>query len=224
MFSRYFIATLVCIAPIIGNPIKIKTRQSCSVIHFVHAAGATEEGLGGLGTPISVALSKEIPGTTSYGVPYDTSPYNGTVEYNNTITEGAALTTQHLRDQAAQCSDQRFILSGASKGAIVLHSTNFDSKIKRKVLAVLVFGDPGRNDPAFNNSWPINSPIFNLNPRNGIASTENVVSFCNDGDTICETGKADPNALPLPHFTYAQDGSVEIAVNYIKAKVQSNSW
>ncbi|KAG8688877.1 hypothetical protein FRC11_004592 [Ceratobasidium sp. 423] len=99
---------------------------------------------------------------------------------------------------------------------------SLDNEIKPKVLAVLAFGDPWRNNGDFNNSWPIDSPSVNLSPRNGTSSTENVLSFCNDGDTICETGRADPNAIPPAHLTYPQDGSIEISVNFVKAKVQSN--
>ncbi|CAE6486727.1 unnamed protein product [Rhizoctonia solani] len=153
--------------------------------------------------------------TTSYGVPYNTS-----VEFNKTIQEGAALTANHLRDQADHCPNQRFVLSGLSKGAMVMHSTKLENDIKSKVLAVLVFGDPWRPIGDFNNSWPIDSPLINLNPRNGTLNTENVISFCNVGDTICETGTADPNSIPLPHLVYPTDGSVGIAVAFVRSKVQ----
>ncbi|CAE7206749.1 unnamed protein product [Rhizoctonia solani] len=219
MFKN-LITTLMCVAFAIGTSTELGARQSCSNIHLVHIAGSTEEpGLGSVGKPLAQALANAIPGTTSYGLPYNTVP-NIVPEFNQTVEEGAAMAATYLRDQAGRCPNQKFVLSGVSKGAIVMHSLSLDNDIKSKVLVIIVMGDPWRPVDGYGSTWPINSPSANLSPRNGTSSTENVVSFCNTGDTICETGKASQTCIPLAHLTYAGDGSPGIAADFVRPKVQ----
>ncbi|CEL56495.1 hypothetical protein RSOLAG1IB_07844 [Rhizoctonia solani AG-1 IB] len=212
MIFKYLVAALLATASVRSIPIKFEARKDCSVIHLVHASGTWEEpNLGALGGPLAEALAHAIPGTTSYGVPYNTS-----AEYNKTLVEGAAITAQYLRNQAGRCPGQQFVLSGASKGAMLMHTVNLDDESKAKVLAVLVFGDGWRPNEVFNNSWPINSPSVDLDPRDGIRGAENVASFCNKGDTGCEIGSIDPDAIPPQHLSYPTDGSIDVAVEFVK--------
>lgn len=153
--------------------------------------------------------------TTAYAVPYDTR-----AEYFSTVAAGATLTANYIATQASRCPNQRFILSGYSKGALVIHrmyqshlfypllfpqtspiliGTSLTNATKSKVLSILVFGDPGRNS---NSAWPINSPSVDLAPRDGSTPTQNIASFCNTGDQFCYPGGTSLAA----HLAYPRDG------------------
>ncbi|KAG8816274.1 hypothetical protein FRC18_001089 [Serendipita sp. 400] len=120
MFIKRFIAPFVLIASALGAPavVDLEARQGCSPLKLVHVAGTTEIGLGIVGTPLSVALASAVPGTTTHSITYDT-----TAEYVVTVAAGAAITASYLSTQSALCPNTRFVLSGYSKGALVLHST-----------------------------------------------------------------------------------------------------
>ncbi|CAE6515341.1 unnamed protein product [Rhizoctonia solani] len=208
MFLTRIAAPLFLAGIVLGAPAELGTRQSCSEVQLVHAPGTGENGLGLVGTPLAKALTSAIPGTTNYAIPYNTSP-----EYVTTVAEGARMTEQHLIEQSARCPSQRFVLSGYSKGAMVMHKTNLSDDLKSKVLTVLVFGDPHRKVNR-DTAWPINSPSVNSTPRTGSSSTQNVASFCNSGDEFC-----DPTGASLgPHLAYRSDGSIDVAANFAKAR------
>ncbi|KAJ1306262.1 hypothetical protein OPQ81_010966 [Rhizoctonia solani] len=205
MLFKPFFAPLLFAAVAMGAPVELETRQSCSSVQLVHAAGTTEVGLGIVGTPLASAIASVFPGATSYSVPYST-----VAEYFVTVQEGSAMTASYLKAQSAKCPDQKFVLSGYSKGAMVMHGTNLDESVKSKVMAVLVFGDPLRN--SMTSAWPINSPSVNTSPRGGNTGGQNVASFCNAGDMFCN-----PPGTLMPHLAYANDGSIQAAVNFAKA-------
>ncbi|KAB5591609.1 Cutinase [Ceratobasidium theobromae] len=159
-----------------SNAMLVERQSACSPLQLVFLAGTGEKGLGLAGEPLSTNLTAVVPGTTTYSVPYDTS-----AEYDSTITQGATMTVKYLTAQAARCPNQRFALGGYSKGAMVLHSTSLTSDVKKKIAAIVVFGDPYRSS---SNTWPINSPVVNSTPRSGFTSAQNVASFCNSGDIM----------------------------------------
>ncbi|CUA67113.1 cutinase Cut4 [Rhizoctonia solani] len=208
MHLKHLFAPLLLAGIVSAAPANIENRESCSAVRLVHAAGTTESGLGLVGTPLAKEFASVIPGTTSYAIPYDTS-----TEYVASVAEGARMTEQYLAAQSARCPDQRFVLSGYSKGAMVMHKTNLSSDLKSKVFAVLVFGDPHRK-VGKDNTWPINLPSVNSSPRSGHSSTQNVASFCNSGDEFCDTASARFG----PHLAYSSDGSIETAVNFAKER------
>ncbi|KIM27634.1 carbohydrate esterase family 5 protein [Serendipita vermifera MAFF 305830] len=208
MFIQRLLAVFALTTSVLGAPVaELDARQACSAFKLVHVAGTTEIGLGVVGTPLSVALASAVPGATTKSITYDT-----TAEYIVTVAAGAAITASYIASQAAACPSQRFILSGYSKGALVLHSTTLSSSLKSKVAAILVFGDPARN---INQPWPINSPSVDLSPRDGSSSSQNIASFCNFGDVFCW-----PLGVNLlAHLAYPTDGSIGVAANFVKNKV-----
>ncbi|KIM22437.1 carbohydrate esterase family 5 protein, partial [Serendipita vermifera MAFF 305830] len=196
------------IASALSGPIaEVQKRQSCSALQLVHISGTTEVGLGTVGTPLSTALASAIPGTTTHSITYDTS-----AEYVVTVAAGATITANYLATQAALCPSQRFVLSGYSKGALVVHGTTLTSAVQAKVAAILVFGDPARN---INSPWPINSPSVDLTPRDDSTSAQNIASFCNSGDVFCWPAGTSLAA----HLAYPTDGSIGVAATFVKAKV-----
>lgn len=157
---------------------------------------------------------RQITRTTAYAVPYDTS-----AEYVATVAAGATATANYLNSQASKCPNQRFVLSGYSKGALVIHSkqplqplfplsisitfklteTSLTSAVQSKVLNILVFGDPARD---YNRPWPINSPSVDSAPGDGSTPSQNIASFCNTGDQFCYPGGTSLAA----HLAYPRDG------------------
>ncbi|CCA76187.1 hypothetical protein PIIN_10180 [Serendipita indica DSM 11827] len=207
MFKKQIIGILFLALSALGAPASdLTARQSCSSLQLVHISGTTEVGLGTVGTPLAAALASAVPGTTTHSVTYDTS-----AEYVVTVAAGAAITASYITAQSARCPNQRFVLSGYSKGALVVHSTTLSSSLKAKVVAILVFGDPARN---INQPWPINSPSVDLAPRDGSSSSQNIASFCNTGDVFCWPGGISLAA----HLAYPTDGSIGVAANFVKAR------
>ncbi|CAG7852960.1 SubName: Full=Uncharacterized protein {ECO:0000313/EMBL:CCA76187.1} [Serendipita indica DSM 11827] len=155
MFKKQIIGILFLALSALGAPASdLTARQSCSSLQLVHISGTTEVGLGTVGTPLAAALASAVPGTTTHSVTYDTS-----AEYVVTVAAGAAITASYITAQSARCPNQRFVLSGYSKGALVVHSTTLSSSLKAKVVAILVF-----------------------------ARAQNIASFCNTGDVFCWPG------------------------------------
>ncbi|QRV84350.1 cutinase [Ceratobasidium sp. AG-Ba] len=205
MFAKYFFAPLTIASFAIGAPVDLETRQSsCSALQLVHLAGTTEFGLGIVGTPLAAALASS--GVTTKSITYDTS-----AEYVVTVAAGATITTNYLASQATACPNQRFVLSGYSKGALVVHGLNLSSSLKSKVASILVFGDPARN---INSPWPINSPSVDLAPKDGSTGSQNIASFCNTGDLFC----AIPGVSLPAHLAYPTDGSIAVAAAFAKSR------
>ncbi|QRW12952.1 cutinase [Ceratobasidium sp. AG-Ba] len=207
-FDAYAIFALAGAA--LGASVKgLKERQACSAVHMVYLGGTWEEGLARVGTPLTKALASSVPGSTSYAVPYNT-----TAEYVKTVAEGATMTSDYLDAQVSKCPRQRFVLTGYSKGAMVIQATKLKPSTQSKVFAILVFGDPSRNGGS-SSPWPINSPSVDLDPRNGSLPSQNIASFCNKGDPVCEAGGTNGNA----HTDYGTDDSTTVGAKFIKARV-----
>ncbi|KAJ1306231.1 hypothetical protein OPQ81_010937 [Rhizoctonia solani] len=204
MLSKYLVAPLILAASALGAPAELKARQSCSALQLVHLSGTTEIGLGIVGTPLAAALASS--GITTKSITYDT-----TAEYVVTVAAGAAITRTYLAAQAIACPNQRFILSGYSKGALVVHELSLSSSLKSKVASILVFGDPARN---INSPWPIDNPSVDLAPKDGSTSSQNIASFCNTGDLFC----AIPGVSLPAHLAYPTDGSIAVAAAFAKAR------
>ncbi|CAE6522430.1 unnamed protein product [Rhizoctonia solani] len=199
-----YLAPLILATSALGAPVELEARQSCSALQLVHVAGTTEIGLGIVGTPLAAALASS--GISTKSITYDTS-----AEYAVTVAAGAAITAGYLAAQSVACPNQRFILSGYSKGVLVLHSTTLASSVKSKVASILAFGDPARN---INSPWPINNPSVDLAPKDGSSSSQNIASFCNTGDLFC----AIPGVSLPAHLAYPTDGSIAVAAAFAKAR------
>ncbi|KAL1700226.1 cutinase [Schizophyllum commune] len=181
-------------------------RQDCASVYLIHAAGTSESGLGAVGEPLSGNLTSALPSyvISAVGLDYDTS-----VEYVVTVAEGAQTLADLIASQASACPDQRFILSGYSKGAMVVHSSTADltDELISKVCGIAVFGDPDDEKGlgaiyGLADTWPIAEP--QIGP--------NILEFCNEGDPVCDGG-ADIDA----HLAYPSDGSVPQAATGLAA-------
>lgn len=72
--------------------------------------------VGVLHAHVNIAHSAGFRATTK-SITYDTS-----AEYVATVAAGSAIMKRYLQTQSASCPDQKYVLSGYSKGALVLHS------------------------------------------------------------------------------------------------------
>ncbi|TRM66213.1 cutinase [Schizophyllum amplum] len=175
---------------------------ACAPVMLIHAPGTTQEGLDSVGEPLAAGLASAIPGLSALGLPYDTS-----AEYLVTPAQGAKIMADTIEGQLLACPDQRFILSGYSKGAMVVHLTSAAllTAEKARVCGVSVFGDPYDKDGVLgllglDDNWPITNPLVG----------GNIIEFCNENDIFCDGG-LDVDA----HLAYPTDGSVDQAVNFL---------
>ncbi|KAI5892053.1 alpha/beta-hydrolase [Schizophyllum commune H4-8] len=192
MFTLDTLFTAVGLAGALAMATPI-VRQDCASVYLIHAAGTSESGLGAVGEPLSGNLTSALPSFSSVGL-------DSSVEYVVTVAEGAQTLADLIASQASACPDQRFILSGYSKGAMVVHSSTADltDDLISKVCGIAVFGDPDDEKGlgaiyGLADTWPIAEPQIGTN----------ILEFCNEGDPVCDGG-ADIDA----HLAYPSDGSV----------------
>jgi len=204
----------------LGSPVELEKRTNCSPLHHVYLAGTWGDACDNTGRALIKDLESAVPSISTHCVPYFTAP-----EFAGTVIQGIVLTMQHLNKQAAHCPKQRFVLTGYSKGALVVHYlAAINQELKSKMFAVLVFGDPHRKRDLLPDAlWPINSPEVNMEPRSGYKKPENVASFCNSGDTLCEQGVDIPDPSIAAHTAYATDGSTGDAAQFVAKKLGSKN-
>ncbi|CAE6471081.1 unnamed protein product [Rhizoctonia solani] len=216
MFLSNVLLCLFCFAVSSSASRKIRPSEeisssSCSGLQLVFLVGATERRRpGNVGGPLSKALALAIPGTTTYSVPYDNR-----FRFKTSIKQGAAMTVDYLILQAARCPDQRFVIGGYSKGALIVHSMNLPYALKSQVVAIVVFGDPAHG---ITPSWPITSPVVNLDPGSGFENGQNIASFCNKYDMVCRRRGLNI----LAHWTYGKKQSIDPAVQFIKTRFEES--
>ncbi|KAG8697564.1 hypothetical protein FRC09_007776 [Ceratobasidium sp. 395] len=168
----------------IAAPVGLTSRQGCSDLQLVCLVGTYESGFGIVCGPLRDSLASTIPGTTAYSVPYNTSP-----EYVVTVPGGARTAERYISVHSARCPNQRFVIGGYSKGAMVVHAE------------MLRLGQ--------------STPVVDASPRDGSTPAQNIASFCNSGDQFCDPNG---NVLP-PHLRYGQDGSTVVAADFVKQKL-----
>ncbi|KAI4518789.1 alpha/beta-hydrolase [Schizophyllum commune Loenen D] len=201
MFTLDTLLTAVGLAGALAMASPI-VRQDCASVYLIHAAGTSESGLGAVGEPLSGNLTSALPSFASVGL-------DSSVEYITTVAEGAQTLADLIASQSSACPDQRFILSGYSKGAMVVHSSTADltDDLISKVCGIAVFGDPDDKKGlgaiyGLADTWPIAEPQIGTN----------ILEFCNEGDPVCDGG-ADIDA----HLAYPSDGSVPQAATGLAA-------
>ncbi|KAL1746925.1 cutinase [Schizophyllum fasciatum] len=208
-----FTAVGLACAVALASPI---TRQDCASVYLIHAAGTSESGLGAVGEPLSGNLTSSLSSFSSVGLDLQSTRKkfrltrnSASVEYVTTVAEGAQTLADLIASQTSACPDQKFILSGYSKGAMVVHSSTADltDELISKVCGIAVFGDPDDERGlgaiyGLADTWPI------ANPQVGT----NILEYCNEGDPVC-AGGSDINA----HLAYPSDGSVTKAVEGLAA-------
>jgi len=145
----------------------IETREK-----FEAAAAKTpNKGYGSVGNTIVSNVMKVITGTTSYPVHYVA---------NNTwavsFADGAKDMSNHLRNAAKACPQQKYVLGGHSQGGYVTVQTigRLPKEVSDRIIAVTMFG----------------SPRCPESMRRG----DRCRSYCNKGDFVCDPANAPPKS------------------------------
>ncbi|KAK4701009.1 hypothetical protein P7C70_g5228, partial [Phenoliferia sp. Uapishka_3] len=229
---------------------KVLKSRACASVELIHAAGTTESGLGVVGQPLSEALGKSVSSLSTYSLPCTyplecgaaavgivrTDPCTD-ADYTSTVSAGATLMQQRVASTLSSCPDTVFILSGYSKGAMVVHHTAsvLTAAQKSAVHGVAVFGDPDRSPKgvaAIENlanskahktlkekpqaefglkAWPIDDPSVESVGADPSTGT-NVFSACVTGDEFCDGGG-------FVGLAYSSNGDVTKAAAFLAGLV-----
>jgi len=185
---------------------------NCSDLELVIARGTTEPlaptyGII-VGDPLFAATKALIPGLTGYPVNYPADLTCGSRQ------AGVKDTLLHLNTQAAKCPKQSFVLVGYSQGADVMHyaAANLRSQLYDRIVAVVMFGDPGNRGPKAISPFGGVTPAF---PRDlAYKLREN----CALGDPVC----TNDGVLIPAHLSYNAPDFILNSAVYIKQQFASH--
>lgn len=163
--------------------------DGCAAVELVVARGTHEPG--NLGAVVGDPLYAAVTGTVALSVGAYAVRYPADLLDPASVSLGTTDLVDHLVHRSAQCPGQRYIVTGYSQGALVVHGAlgtgvmalmpgirQVPPAIAPRIAAVLLFGDPLRL-----NAWSIADPYA--------GRTRN---FCAPGDPICELGATNPDA------------------------------
>jgi len=159
-----------------------------------------------VGAPLLSATRKLIPGVTMHNVAY---PAGMTADSK---TQGVAKTLSHMQAQAAACPNQKFVLVGYSQGADVMHNAaaKLPEALHPRVVAVVMFGDPGNMGPTAKSPLGGTVPVF---PK---ALANRLMENCAKGDPVCGAG-----SNIMAHLTYGKGSYMSESAKYIQKQFKS---
>ncbi|KAE9988982.1 hypothetical protein EG328_003298 [Venturia inaequalis] len=176
----------------------------CSAFEVLIARGTSEpnfkEGNGkfGLvvGDPLIGNLTAKFPSARGYPVQYpaDSNIIPG-------VRAGTIDLLARLESQSKACPDQKFALVGYSQGAGLMHNAvpKIPEATQKKVLALLMYGDPELRNGASGKKFP--------------AELEKVLlQNCAEGDMVCDKG-----SCFAPHLQYIRQPWVDRSVEFLIA-------
>ncbi|TID26984.1 hypothetical protein E2P81_ATG01443 [Venturia nashicola] len=149
--------------PGFGPPDTGTFSGSCTKNIVIFAKGTTE--VGSLGITVGPVLNAGLPhGFSVVGVPY-TADLAG--DYCLGLP-GGMVARDMLNQAAKKCPDAKIFMSGYSQGGMISHNAvaYADEEARKRVAAVLVFGDPFQGAPIKGYNGPI-------------------ITYCNEGDYVC---------------------------------------
>jgi cutinase len=178
--------------------------KGCSKYEILVARGTGEPGPFGsvVGDQLVRTVTRQLPGSRGYAVQYPAN-MNMTVS----LPTGVKDTTSRLSNQIKACPDQKFAIVGYSQGAGVMHAAaaKFDAAVISKVVAAVMFGDPGFRSAVGGNAFP--APIQARLKEN-----------CNPGDPVCDPKGGEFSG----HLAYSkalyQKGSADFIVAAFKGQ------
>ncbi|POS68808.1 cutinase [Diaporthe helianthi] len=207
------------------------SSQACvsgNAVHMIVARASLEPVGFGVLQNISTRVIEQLPGSNAEAVVYPAT-LDG---YQNSEGQGVAAMTQLVNNYAQACPNSRMVLMGYSQGAQVTADTVCGSNINGfaqtqaistavtdKVAAVMLMGDPTHlMGQPFNEGTATKNGVFPRIDSSGCAPVASrMVSFCNSGDTFCDSG----TNLTV-HLSYVQDNGTS-AINFITQKVKEGS-
>jgi cutinase len=145
-------------------------------------------------------------------------PYRADLDYIIAPGQGATKVVQHLKERSAKCPNEKYVLTGYSKGAMVqvLAMPQIPAAIAERVKAVTLFGDPFHDAGSKSNAPGAAGPLANgLIPGINIPQNwrDKTRDWCNSGDPICGNG-----LNIIAHLTYST-GDTSAAVAWAMSKL-----
>ncbi|TID25809.1 hypothetical protein E2P81_ATG03598 [Venturia nashicola] len=154
-----------------------KFTGQCTKNILLFARGTMETGL--LGVTVGPALSQGLTGKawSVVGIPYDADMAGDAC----LGLPGGMVAKDMINQAAKKCPNSKLFVSGYSEGGMVAHNgvAYADKDAKKRVFAVLAFGDPFQGAKIKGYDGPI-------------------LTYCNEGDAIC-TGNFDISAAHLAY-------------------------
>lgn len=187
-----------------------------TVCHEIGRATAEAAGYGTVCGPFLSAVQRLVPGTTGYAVKYPADFSSSSPD------KGVADTLRHFEAQVKACPKQKYVFSGYSQGAVVMHraAVKMDKSLLRdRVIGTVTFGDGGqqatKEKPIYNS--PV-GPIPVWPPE-----LDGKIKFnCVKGDLTCTPG----GTSTLAHLSYGSGTYVQDSAKFVQQqfqKLQSSS-
>jgi cutinase len=131
--------------------------------------------------------------------------------------KGVADTLAHFQRQVKACPDQKYVFSGYSQGAVVMHraAVKMDkSLLKERVIATVTFGDGGQQATK---ARPVyNSPVGPI-PVWPSELDGRIKFNCAKGDLTCTPG----GKSTLAHMTYGTGSYISSSASYVQRQFQA---
>jgi cutinase len=189
----------------------VASAAPCTDIDVPVARGTFEPGSLGfiVGDPVFSALQRSIrsKSLSSYAVDY---PANLDLM---SATKGNLNLVDHVKNQAAACPNQRFILVGYSQGANVVDNSIGISSAGAVVGAPIAATIPANLQPRIAAVLVFGNPIRSVGRRITGTFESRTKDFCAGGDPICEKGGGNT----LAHLGYG--GNANEAAAFAAGKV-----
>ena len=161
--------------------------------------------------PFLRAVQRVVPGTTGYAVKYPADFISSSPD------KGVTDTLQHFARQAKACPGQKFVFSGYSQGAVVMHraAVKMDKSLLRdRVIATVTFGDGGQQATKARPMY--NSPVGPIPVWP--AELDGRIKFnCAKGDLTCTPG----GKSTLAHMTYGSGTYIQESAKYVQRQFQA---
>ncbi|PSR83389.1 cutinase-domain-containing protein [Coniella lustricola] len=202
------------------------TCVSGDAVHMIIARASLEAPGPGVIGQVATQVAAQLPGSDMVSVVYPATIN----DYTTSEDMGVVAMTKLVTDYASRCPSSKMVLMGYSQGAQVTadvlcgrsDGATFTTTqaapttITDKVAAVVLMGDPSKTTTeTFLQGTSTKNGIF---PRQDIAGcgavANRMVSYCNAGDTFCDSG----NSLQV-HLSYVQNNgtsAVTFVLNQIK--------
>jgi hypothetical protein len=160
-----------------------------------------------VGDPIFAATKRLIPEVTGYAVNYPAS------FAPESKIKGATDAVSHINTQSKSCPNQKFVLVGYSQGADVMHETaaKLDSSLYSRIVAVVMFGDPGNKGPDALSPLGGKVPVFPEDLKTKLKEN------CATGDPVCTNSGKTTSA----HLTYNTGTYMSSSAAYIQKQFQT---
>lgn len=178
------------------------------------ATGEPQSGSSGYANLIKI-VKATIPGGSSMEVDFSSIP-----EYVLTPIQGAHTAIKYLTSQSLKCPNQKYVLVGYSKGAMVVtelmsvHPINPD-----KLAAVVLFGNPAHAAGAPQNRCSGTGGYGLSYPYTAAVPSEYVpliYDCCIEGDMVCQT-----MGSMLPHLWYGGSRDEKRAASFVISQLRS---